>query len=158
ASQRTSACPHSASATSWPASARSPPTPTCAFAVISAFRTVTGCVGRYATTQSAPGMHSGLNWPASIPSSAPPEPNGDSMAGSSGIADAQYRDLYFYSLYRVLEAGLLALLLFGPIRELLPDPARPLLGKITSMAYLVTAGGLLYWAKRQVALRWQVVV
>ena len=61
------------------------------------------------------------------------------MAGSSGIADAQYRDLYFYSLYRVLEAGLLALLLFGPIRELLPEPARPALGKITSIADRVAA-------------------
>ena len=80
------------------------------------------------------------------------------MAGSSGIADAQYRDLYFYSLYRVLEAGLLALLLFGPIRELLPDPVRPLLGKLTSVAYLVAATGLLYWAMRQVALRWQVLI
>ena len=79
------------------------------------------------------------------------------MAGSSGIADAQYRDLYFYSLYRVLEAGLLALLLFGPIRELLPDPVRPLLGKLTSVAYLVAATGLLYWAIRQVALRWQLL-
>ena len=26
--------------------------------------------------------------------------------GDNGIAAAQYRDLYFYSLYRVLEAGL----------------------------------------------------
>src|SRR5690606_30128084 len=84
--------------------------------------------------------------------------HGESMAGSSGIADAQYRDLYFYSLYRVLEAGLLALLLFGPVRELLPDPARPLLGKVTSIAYLVAATGLMYWALRQVALRWQVLV
>src|SRR3546814_1783053 len=80
------------------------------------------------------------------------------MAGSSGIADAQYRDLYFYSLYRVLEAGLLALLLFGPIRELLPKPRLPMLGKLTSVAYLVAAGGLMYWAMRQVALRWQVVI
>ena len=37
-------------------------------------------------------------------------------ASTTGIAEAQYRDLYFFSLYRVLEAGLLALLLFGPIR------------------------------------------
>jgi two-component system sensor histidine kinase PilS (NtrC family) len=79
------------------------------------------------------------------------------MAGTSGIAEAQYRDLYFYSLYRVLEAGLLALLLFGPVRELLPAPAHPLLGKVTSVAYLLASAGLMYWGLRQAALRWQVV-
>jgi two-component system sensor histidine kinase PilS (NtrC family) len=79
------------------------------------------------------------------------------MAETSGIAEAQYRDLYFYSLYRVLEAGLLALLLFGPVRELLPAPLHPLLGKVTSFVYLAASAMLLYWALRQAALRWQVV-
>ena len=79
-------------------------------------------------------------------------------ATTIGIADAQYRDLYFYSLYRVLEAGLLALLLFGPIRELVPAPAHPWLAKGTSAAYLVAAGALMYWGLRQRALRWQVAL
>ena len=77
---------------------------------------------------------------------------------SNGIAEAQYRDLYFFSLYRVLEAGLLALLLFGPIRELVPVPVHPLLAKATSAAYLVAAAGLLYWGLRQRALRAQVAL
>ncbi len=78
--------------------------------------------------------------------------------GDNGIAAAQYRDLYFYSLYRVLEAGLLVLILFGPVRELVPEPAHPLLGKATALAYLVLSPVLLYWALRKVALRWQVLV
>jgi two-component system sensor histidine kinase PilS (NtrC family) len=78
--------------------------------------------------------------------------------GDNGIAAAQYRDLYFYSLYRVLEAGLLVLILFGPIRELVPEPAHPFLGKATALSYLVLSPVLLYWALRRVALRWQVLV
>lgn len=77
--------------------------------------------------------------------------------GDNGIAAAQYRDLYFYSLYRVLEAGLLVLILFGPISELVPAPAFPLLGKATSLAYVALAPILLFWAMRRVALRWQVL-
>ena len=78
--------------------------------------------------------------------------------GDNGIAAAQYRDLYFTSLYRVLEAGLLALILFGPIRELVPAPAYPLLGKATALSYLALSVLLLAWALSRVALRWQVVV
>jgi two-component system sensor histidine kinase PilS (NtrC family) len=78
--------------------------------------------------------------------------------GDNGIAAAQYRDLYFYSLYRVLEAGLLVLILFGPISELVPPPLYPLLGKGTALAYLALSPVLLYWAQRRVALRWQVLV
>src|SRR3569623_762509 len=77
--------------------------------------------------------------------------------GDTGIAEAQYRDLYFYSLYRVLEAGLLVLILFGPISELVPAPAFPLLGKATAVAYVALAPVLLFWAMRRVALRWQVL-
>jgi two-component system sensor histidine kinase PilS (NtrC family) len=78
--------------------------------------------------------------------------------GDNGIAAAQYRDLYFYSLYRVLEAGLLVLILFGPISELVPEPTHPLLGKATGLAYLALSPVLLAWAMRKVALRWQVLV
>jgi two-component system sensor histidine kinase PilS (NtrC family) len=77
--------------------------------------------------------------------------------GDNGIAAAQYRDLYFYSLYRVLEAGLLVLILFGPISELVPSPAFPVLGKATALAYVALAPVLLFWAMRKVALRWQVL-
>lgn len=79
-------------------------------------------------------------------------------APNTGIAEAQYRDLYFYSLYRVLEAGLLALLLFGPIRELVPQPALPLLAMATSVGYLIASAALLFWGLRMRALRAQVLV
>lgn len=78
--------------------------------------------------------------------------------GDNGIAAAQYRDLYFYSLYRVLEAGLLVLILYGPISELVPPPTYPLLGEATGLTYVAIAPLLLSWAIRKVALRWQVLV
>ena len=73
---------------------------------------------------------------------------------SIGIAEAQHRDLYFYGLYRVLEAGLLALMLFGPGRTLIGTPAHPALGKATAVAYLVVSVLLLAWTQRASRLRW----
>src|SRR5690606_2270594 len=80
------------------------------------------------------------------------------MPASSGLVQAQHRDLYFYGLYRVLEAGLLALMLFGPARELIGAPVHPLLGKATAVAYLVAAVVLLAWTLRASRLRWPVLV
>ncbi|MEO5565516.1 MAG: HAMP domain-containing sensor histidine kinase [Luteimonas sp.] len=80
------------------------------------------------------------------------------MSQPSGVAESQFRDLYIYSLYRVLEAALLTLLLFGPVRELLPTPLHPLLAKATAVAYLAVSVPLLYWALREVGLRGQVMV
>ena len=80
------------------------------------------------------------------------------MSTTTGIAEAQHRDLYFYGLYRVLEAGLLALMLFGPARNLIGAPAHPLLGKATAVAYLVAAMLLLAWTLRASRLRWPVLV
>jgi two-component system sensor histidine kinase PilS (NtrC family) len=76
------------------------------------------------------------------------------MPASNGFAEAQHRDLYFYGLYRVLEAGLLALMLFGPGRTLIGAPAYPLLGKSTAVAYLVVSVLLLLWTLRATRLRW----
>jgi len=75
-----------------------------------------------------------------------------------GIAEAQHHDLYFYGLYRVLEAGLLSLMLFGPARTLIGAPAYPLLGKATAIAYLVAAVVLLAWTLRASRLRWPALV
>jgi len=79
------------------------------------------------------------------------------MPASTGIAKAQHRDLYFYGLYRVLEAGLLALMLFGPGRTLIGDPASPVLGKATAVAYLLVSIALLAWTLRASRLRWPAV-
>ena len=88
-----------------------------------------------------------------VPSAGFPRGSRADGMGDNGIAAAQYRDLYFYSLYRVLEAGLLVLILFGPISELVPEPTYPLLGKATGLAYVAVAVFLLAWALRRVALR-----
>jgi len=49
------------------------------------------------------------------------------------------RELYFFTLYRVLEAGLLALILFSPAGAVIDAPRHSLLGTLTAMAYLVAA-------------------
>ena len=68
------------------------------------------------------------------------------------------RELYFFSLYRVFEAALLALMLFSPVGALIGEPRHALLGKLTTIIYLVVAGMLLYWAHSRRALRGQVMV
>jgi two-component system sensor histidine kinase PilS (NtrC family) len=72
--------------------------------------------------------------------------------------DALRRELYFFSLYRVLEAALLALMLFSPAGALVGEPRYALLGKLTTVAYLVTSVLLLYWAHSRRALRGQVMI
>ena len=58
------------------------------------------------------------------------------------------RELYFFTLYRTLEAGLLALVFFGPYVGLLEAPRLPMLGRIVSTAYLVAALVLLLTGRR----------
>jgi len=72
--------------------------------------------------------------------------------------DALRRELYFFSLYRILEAALLALMLFSPVGDLvgIADPSR--LGRVTTVFYLAASVLLLGWARRQRALRAQVMV
>ena len=72
--------------------------------------------------------------------------------------DALRRELYFFSLYRVLEAALLALVLFSPAGVLVGPSAHAPLGQITTVVYLVASLGLLLWALWQRALRGQVMV
>ena len=53
-----------------------------------------------------------------------------------------------------MEAGLLALMLFGPGRTLIGAPAYPILGMATAVAYLVASVLLLAWTLRASRLRW----
>jgi two-component system sensor histidine kinase PilS (NtrC family) len=78
----------------------------------------------------------------------------DSLTG----ADALRRELNFFNLYRLLEAALLALMLFSPAGMLFGESAHPILGQITTAAYLLAGVGLLVWAHRQRAMRAQVMV
>lgn len=68
------------------------------------------------------------------------------------------RELYYFSLYRVLEAALLALLFFSPANPFLGVPLHPSQGQAVTVAYLVLSIALLLWARRHQALRWQVML
>jgi two-component system sensor histidine kinase PilS (NtrC family) len=58
------------------------------------------------------------------------------------------RELYFFTLYRVLEAGLLALVLFSPAGALIDEPRHAVLGRITAIGYLIFATGLMLAGRR----------
>jgi two-component system sensor histidine kinase PilS (NtrC family) len=68
------------------------------------------------------------------------------------------RELYFFNLYRVLEASLLALLAFGPAGVLIGPPRYPLLLAATAMAYLAVAAVLMLWGRDSASLRAPVFV
>lgn len=73
-------------------------------------------------------------------------------------ADALRRELYFFTLYRVLEAALLALMLFSPAGTLIGEPRHALLGQGTTVAYLLASLLLLYWNRQRRALRSLVLI
>ena len=58
------------------------------------------------------------------------------------------RELYFFTLYRTLEAGLLALVFFGPVGGLAEAAREPMLGRATATLYLVAALLLLLSGRR----------
>ncbi len=88
----------------------------------------------------------------------PPSPATARRTDAPSAADAQRRDLYFFSLYRVFEAALLALMLFSPTGALIGEPRHVLVGKATTVVYLAASVALLYWAQRRRAPRGQAVV
>ena len=59
------------------------------------------------------------------------------------ISSAPERELYFFALYRLLEAALIAGVLFSPLRDLIGEPAQPQLAALASILYLVLATVLL---------------
>lgn len=59
------------------------------------------------------------------------------------------RDLYYFALYRVLEAGILAGLLFSPLSGLLGEQRDPLLGTVVTIGYLVFAMLMLFLGRRE---------
>jgi two-component system sensor histidine kinase PilS (NtrC family) len=79
-------------------------------------------------------------------------------AHDPNVDDALRRELYFFSLYRMFEAALLALMLFSPAGALIGEPRYALLGKLTTVSYLAASLVLLYWAHSRRALRGQVML
>lgn len=59
------------------------------------------------------------------------------------------RDLYYFALYRVLEAGILAGLLFSPLSGMLGEQRDPLLGTVVTIGYLVFAMFMLFLGRRE---------
>ena len=71
----------------------------------------------------------GRHTPAVAPS------NTDALDAASALR----RELYFFTLYRVLEAALLALVLFGPETPLIAVPRHPVLGQAVATGYLAAS-------------------
>ena len=88
----------------------------------------------------------------------PPAPVIASQAEPSSADDALRRELYFFSLYRVLESALLALMLFSPVGVLVGLPPHAPLAEGTTVVYLMAGVVLLLWAQRRRALRAQVMI
>jgi two-component system sensor histidine kinase PilS (NtrC family) len=71
-----------------------------------------------------------------------------STASAQPAHDYQRRELYLFALYRVLEAGLLALLVFGPVARLQPEAGHEALVAGVSIAYFAISLLLLMQARK----------
>ena len=72
----------------------------------------------------------------------------------SRIESVPRRELYFFALYRLLEAGILAALLFSPLGEVLGQPRHPELGTAVTIGYLVLALVLFFVGRNVGWLTW----
>ena len=67
------------------------------------------------------------------------------------VADADKalrRELHFYTLYRLLEAAMLLLVLFGPIADQLPPPRHDLFARSLAIAYAFVAALLFVFGRK----------
>lgn len=71
-----------------------------------------------------------------------------STASTQPTQDYQRRELYLFALYRVLEAGLLALLVFGPVATVQPLKGHESLAAGVSIAYFMIALLLMLQARK----------
>ena len=67
------------------------------------------------------------------------------------LSSAPERELYFFALYRVLEAGLLAALVFSPLASLTGEIQQPVLASTVVLVYLLAALLLLAFGRN---VRW----
>ncbi|KRG69964.1 sensor histidine kinase [Pseudoxanthomonas dokdonensis] len=73
----------------------------------------------------------------------------------SHLESAPRRELYYFALFRLLEAGVLAGLIFSPLSSMLADPPHPDLAICTSVSYLLLALGLYVFGRN---VRWLVPI
>nr|WP_298126039.1 HAMP domain-containing sensor histidine kinase [uncultured Pseudoxanthomonas sp.] len=76
----------------------------------------------------------------------------------SRIESVPRRELYFFALYRVLEAGILAALMFSPLGDLLGEPRHGDLGMLVAIGYLVLALVLFFVGRSVQWLVWIVFI
>ena len=72
----------------------------------------------------------------------------------SRIESVPRRELYFFALYRLLEAGILAALMFSPLGEVLGQPRHPELGTAVTIGYLSLALVLFFIGRSVHWLTW----
>jgi two-component system sensor histidine kinase PilS (NtrC family) len=58
------------------------------------------------------------------------------------------RELYFYTLYRLLEASMLILVLFGPVADMIEAPRHELVARAVAISYLFLAALLFLFGRR----------
>ncbi|TQM06785.1 two-component system sensor histidine kinase PilS (NtrC family) [Pseudoxanthomonas sp. 3HH-4] len=76
----------------------------------------------------------------------------------SRIESVPRRELYSFALYRVLEAGILAALMFSPLGDLLGQPRHGDLGMLVAIGYLVLALVLFFVGRSVQWLVWIVFI
>ena len=73
----------------------------------------------------------------------------DTAARQADDADsALRRELHFYTLYRLLEASMLVLVLFGPVADMIEAPRHELMGRAVAISYLFLAVVLFLFGRR----------
>ncbi|BAV96578.1 sensor histidine kinase [Lysobacter enzymogenes] len=75
-------------------------------------------------------------------------PSGLAPVTPADADSALRRELYFFTLYRLLEAALLVLFLFGPVDNLIAEPRHDLFARSLSLSYLFIAGLLFVFGRR----------
>src|SRR5690606_10824489 len=96
-----------------------------------------------------PGARDSLYWPAA----ANREPRVPHASLIQRIESIPTRELYFFALYRVLEAGLVAALVFSPLSEMVGSPRSAALGGTVAVVYLLASLALLAVSRNE---RWLV--
>lgn len=61
---------------------------------------------------------------------------------------ALHRELYFYTLYRLLEASMLVLVMFGPVADMIGAPLHDLLARTVALSYLFLSALLFVFGRR----------
>ena len=71
----------------------------------------------------------------------------------------QHRDLYFFALFRMLEAGILGIVAFTPLGLTMAEIRAPMILKAAAAGYFLAAAGLLWLSRHEdVRLRRQAAI